>query len=133
MDARDFLTIADHFRASLREAERRTSIGRSYYALFNVVLGTLAAKGAAFHQSADDHRDLVAYLTKVGHRDTGPIGQALNDLRAHRNTADYKMSDPISVKTTEFVYEKAKRAIERFDAIPSAEINEIARKIQAIP
>jgi uncharacterized protein (UPF0332 family) len=133
MDARDFLLIADRFRASPCEAERRTSIGRSYYAVFNVVLGALAAKGVAFHKSADDHRDLIAYLAKVGHRDAGYIGQVLNDLRTQRNSADYKMNAVVSVKTSEFVYKKAKGAIETFDAIPSGDLNEIARKIQAIP
>jgi hypothetical protein len=76
MDARDFLLIADQSRTSSREAERRTSIGRSYYALFNVVLGTLAAKGVVFHESADDHRDLIAYPAKVGHHNAALVGQA---------------------------------------------------------
>jgi len=37
------------------------------------------------------------------------------------------------VKTSEFVYGKAKREIERLDAILPADPDEIARKIQAIP
>jgi hypothetical protein len=43
------------------------------------------------------------------------------------------MNAVVSVKTSEFVYKKAKGAIETFDAIPSGDLNEIARKIQAIP
>ncbi|MDP2998942.1 MAG: hypothetical protein Q8N47_15750 [Bryobacterales bacterium] len=133
MDARDFLVIADHFRASASEAERRTSVGRSYYALFNVVLGALSAKGVIFRQTPDDHHTLVSYLTKVKHRQAGSIAEALKGLRLDRNLADYDMRTAVSMKTSEFLYQKAKGAIEQFDSIPVTELNEIVRKIQAIP
>ena len=48
MNGRSFLRVADQFRASADEAEVRTSISRSYYALFNVLLGALSAKGVIF-------------------------------------------------------------------------------------
>ncbi|MCX6621375.1 MAG: hypothetical protein NTY38_09895 [Acidobacteria bacterium] len=133
MDARDFLIVAGQFSASPREAERRTSIGRSYYALFNLILGALAAKGVPFHESADDHRDLIAYLAKVRHGAAGRIGQVLSDLRTQRNIADYRMKAAVPEKTSGLVFEKAKRAIAEFDAIAPADLDEIARKIQAIP
>ena len=35
MDPLDFLNVADSLRNSGQESERRTSVGRSYFALFN--------------------------------------------------------------------------------------------------
>jgi hypothetical protein len=61
MNARDFLAVAAQFKNSENEAERRTSIGRSYYALFNVVIGVLTAKGVIFRQTPDDH--IALFLT----------------------------------------------------------------------
>jgi len=133
MSGRDFLAIAEKFRSSPNEAERRTSIGRSYYALYNLVIGTLKDEGVVFHQTGDDHRHLISYLSKVNHPVTGRIGQALNDLRTQRNTADYEMTATVGDRTSELVYEKAKRAVLQFDTIPTADLKSIARKIQAIP
>jgi hypothetical protein len=39
----------------------------------------------------------------------------------------------VSVRTSEFVFAKARKELERFEAIPPAELNDIARKIQVIP
>lgn len=65
MNARDFPEIADRFKDSAKKSECRTSIGRSYYGLLNVLLGALAVKGVPFRQPHDDHHLLVAYLTKA--------------------------------------------------------------------
>jgi hypothetical protein len=114
MDARDFLVLADRLKDSQNEAERRTSVGRSYYALFNVVLG-------------------VSYLTKVKHRPSGSVGLALHSLRTERNRADYDMSIGINVKSSQFVYRKAADALTVFESIPINELDEIVKKIQAMP
>jgi hypothetical protein len=90
MDARDFFTIAERYKSSHVEAERRTSVGRSYYALFNVLLGTLSGKGVIFRGTPDDHYTLISYLTKAGNRASGIAGSALKDLRLERNRADYE-------------------------------------------
>jgi uncharacterized protein (UPF0332 family) len=133
MDPRDFLAVAAQFKNSSDEAERPTSIVRSYYALFNAVIGALTARGVIFRQTPDDHRTLISYLTKVRHRTAGSVGSALNSLRSDRNRADYELASVISVKTTEFVFQKASDALAQFDSISAPEMGDIVSQIQAIP
>jgi len=133
MNARDFFAVAAQFKNSENEAERRTSIGRSYYALFNVVIGALTAKGVIFRQTPDDHHRLVSYLTKTRNRTANSVGSALLSLRTDRNRADYEMALVTSVRTTEFVFQKAADALAQFDSISPAEMAGIVTQIQAIP
>ena len=133
MNPRDFLSIAARMHAASTEAEWRTSIGRSYYALFHVIIGGLSSRGAVFRGEGKDHGDLIRYLAKVSNRQARSIGQVLRDLRAHRNHADYELSVNLQDKQAELVYNKAKRAIESFDALPETEVTEIALQVQEIP
>lgn len=133
MNARDFLAVAAQLKNSENGAERRTSIGRSYYALFNVVIRLLTARGVIFRQTPDDRHKLVSYLTKSKHRAAGSVGLALLSLRTDRNRADYEMAATISVRTAEFVFQRATGALAQFDSICAAEMSEIMRRIQAIP
>ena len=104
MDARDFFAIASEFRNSEKEAERRTSIGRSYYGLFNSVIATARS-----------------------------VGAILKDLRQHRNDADYNMVVVIDLKTTDFVYQKAAKALKEFDSITLVDLQDIAEAIRSMP
>jgi hypothetical protein len=133
MDARDFFPIAEAFRTSTSEAERRTSVGRSYYALFNVLLGALSAKGVIFKGVPEDHYKLVSYLAKSGHTRAASVGSVLKDLRLDRNRADYDLTVTIAANTSAFRYQKAIRALEQFDSIPTAEWTIIVKAIQALP
>ena len=118
MNGRSFLRVADQFRASADEAEVRTSISRSYYALFNVLLGALSAKGVIFRETADDHYTLIGYLNKADSKVAAIVGTALKTLRLERNRADYDMKATFDTKTSDFLYLKATRALAQFDAIP---------------
>jgi len=133
MDARDFLAIAERYRGSHIEAECRTSVGRSYYALFNVLLGVLSGKGVIFRGIPEDHYTLISCLTKAGNRAAGLAGSALKDLRVERNRADYDMKAAMNAKTSEFVYQKATKAMEEFQSIAPSDLQSIVEKIQAMP
>jgi len=133
MDARDFLAIASEFRNSEKEAERRTSIGRSYYGLFNSVIATLESRGVLFHQTAQDHYTLISYLTKVRHKTARSVGAILKDLRQHRNDADYNMVFVIDSKTNDFLYQKAAKALGEFDSITLVDMQDIAEAIRSMP
>jgi hypothetical protein len=123
MDARAFFfAITERYKNSQVEAERRTSVGRSYYALFNVLLGTLSGKGVTFRGTPDDHYTLISYLTKAGNRASGIAGSALKDLRLERNRADYDMNAAMHSRTSEFVYQKATRAMYEFQSIAPADL-----------
>jgi len=104
MNARDFFPVADRLRNSPSEAECRTSIGRSYYGLFNVLHGALASRGVIFREAPEDHFTLISYLSKARHRTAAAVGSALRDLRQERNRADYSLSVAIDAKTSDFVF-----------------------------
>jgi hypothetical protein len=133
MDAREFFLIAGQFKDSVSEAERRTSVSRSYYALFNTLLGALSDRGVMFSEKPEDHYRLISYLAKAGSKTTGQVGAALKDLRLDRNRADYEMKTTIDAKTSELLYLKPTRAMAQFDAIPKAEMQQIIERIQSLP
>ena len=133
MDAREFLPIAERYRNSTVEAERRTSAGRSYYALFNAILATLSGKGVIFRGGPEVHHRLISYMVKAGFKSAASVGSALRDLRKERNDADYDLDAAFSSLRSEFVYAKARNALMQFDAIPSAELADIVKNIQALP
>jgi hypothetical protein len=133
MDARDFLAIAERLRNSGDEAERRTSVGRSYYTLFNVLIGALGAKGVIFRETADDHQRLVSYLSKGRSKTAAAVGATLRDLRLERNRADYDLRVHFAPKNSDFVYQKTVAALRQFDSIPEAEMDLFVQTIQALP
>jgi hypothetical protein len=133
MDPREFLPIAERYMVSNSQAERRTSVGRSYYALFHVLLGALSARGVIFRQVPEDHYTLISYLARSGNKTAASVSSVLRDLRQERNRADYSLSDPFDLRISEFVYKKAIKALESFDSIPMAELATIVNKIQAMP
>jgi hypothetical protein len=133
MDPLDFLVIADRYKRSDKEAERRTSIGRSYYGLYNFLVGVLSSKGVIFRETPEDHQMLISYLIKAGHARAAQAGQAVKDMRKYRNDADYRMSPAINASMSEFVYKKAVAAIDGFKVISGTELDVIIERIQAMP
>lgn len=133
MDPRDFLAVAERFKASPSEAERRTSVGRSYCGLFNVIITALASRGVVFRQIPEDHYTLVSYLAKSGHRTAASVGAVLKDLRGERNRADYDMRAAVDLNASRFMHRKATTALAQFDGIPPDEWAVIVQRIQALP
>jgi hypothetical protein len=132
MDPADFLDVADRLQASPSEAERRSSIGRSYYALYNVLLGTLSSQGVIFGRVGTDHGDLVHYLIKCGNREAARIGGALRDLRTSRNESDYNMNAVIDMAQSQLANGKAKRAIDRFNKLPLMDLQTVTRSMKHV-
>lgn len=132
MNPVEFLDIADRFQASTSEAERRTSIGRSYYALYNILLGSLSSQRVAFENGGRDHGRLVYYLTKCGHRQADKIGGALKLLRNLRTDADYHMNVAIDARQSQLAYQRARTAVDRFNALPQADLHTIVQRIKAL-
>jgi len=133
MNPVEFLDVADRFQASTSEAERRTSIGRSYYALYNILLGFLSSQGVSFENGVRDHRRLVYYLTKCGYRQGARIGETLRDLRIIRNDADYHMNVTIDARQSQLAYQRARTMIDRFNALPPTDLHTIVQRIKALP
>lgn len=133
MDPRDFLHIANQFHASNNEAERRVSIGRAYYTLYNVLIVELGNQGITFRGNAGDHGRLCDYLIQCGHKPAARIGQALRDLRVDRNIADYDMKMTIDILKSRLVYQQAQRALNAFDALKRNDLAQIVLAIQSLP
>jgi hypothetical protein len=128
-----FLDIAEHFQASSSEAERRTSIGRSYYALYNIIFVSLSSQGVNFNRSGDDHARLVYYLIRCGHPRAADIGATLRDLRGYRNNADYQMNAIIDGSQSQLVYGKARGAVVIFREIQQTDLPSVVQRIKALP
>jgi len=75
---------------------------------------------------------LISYLTKAGHKTAASVGLALKDLRQDRNRADYQLKEVFDAETSDFVYQKAMRALGQFESVPAAEVATIIRNIQAL-
>ena len=133
MNPADFLDVADQFKDSASEARRRTSIGRSYYALYNVVHGSLSSEGARLEGTASDHKLLVYYLTKCSDRDADRIGSALRDLHAYRIDADYDMQVSINDGRSKLAYQLAQSMVTRFNALGPPHIQRISQLFQYVP
>src|SRR5438874_568743 len=133
MDPITFLDVAAQLQSSLSEAERRTAIGRSYYALYNVLRSTLEAQAVPFTQGVDDHRRLTEYLFRCRHRAAARIGATLRDLRILRNEADYEMGITVTRQQSQFAYAQARQAVDRFKALTSTDMQTIIARIKAIP
>lgn len=116
MQGSDFLNVAQDLCGSQREEDLRTSVGRSYYALFNDVRERVRPlKFLPGHD--EDHRALVEYLTKCSNRDLFAVGQHLKDLRHSRNIADYEMADVVNGAQAQTALRKARDGVQKFGAV----------------
>ncbi len=114
------------------ESGCRTSIGRSYYGLFNVLLDAPTAKGVNFRQTPDDHHLLTSYLTKAKHPQALKIGSKLKRLRASRNAADYDMTSKFEATRSRDAYNEASIALRYFDSLADHELAQIVSTIQLL-
>jgi hypothetical protein len=117
MDPRTFMSVADRYKSSTVEAEVRTSIGRSYYALFKTLSEWLTSIPKFVPDDGEAHRAVPYYFDRCTDREGQLLAGALHDLRGHRTNADYRMNPALVPRDSEFVYAKALQNLERFDRI----------------
>lgn len=115
MDPRDFFALALKLRDLSSEADHRTSVGRSYYSLFNLLRDQLAARGVKFGRDTSDHKRLPSYLQRSNVRDAGAIATALQNLRKSRTDCDYEMALVVDQRSAQIAVGQAQSAIARFD------------------
>lgn len=94
MDPRDFHTLAQRLAGSPTAAERRTAIGRSYYAVFNVAAEHLRASGFPIGKGAAAHGEIQKCLSNSGDAGVAAVASDLSDLHSQRNRADYQLDKP---------------------------------------
>ena len=133
MDPADFLKLARRLLDSTEQAELRTSVSRSYYAVFHVLLQALSSKGIRFKRTVEDHPLLAHYLAASGDARTQKLGVTLNSLRVERNAADYELHQPTTEVKTRLAYVAAEKAFASIGSIPAADLNRIVAAINSAP
>lgn len=129
MDPLTFLDVARNLKDSAVEAEMRTAIGRSYYAVFNH-LRIEIERYKPFPKTADIHDHVVHYLANARSADLQSVAQHVRDLRTRRNDADYDMQMNILPDQTKLAYAKAHKALEKFGTVNSVTLKAL---IDALP
>jgi hypothetical protein len=113
MEPAEFLRVARSLAESNAEAEWRTSIGRSYFAVFNQVRRRIAPI-KTLPTTDEVHALVVGYLQNANNQDLRLVGQALHDLRISRNEADYDLDVDVDQTRSRFAVAKATKAMQRF-------------------
>ncbi len=128
MDPLDFLKVASSLCDSDDESERRTSIGRSYFALFNYL--RLSLEPVRNVPTSDEaHRAVAYYLGNANNRDLASVEQSLRDLRVSRNAADYKLDKNVDHAASRTALTRAQRAVEKFGRLG----NRAVSAVRAVP
>lgn len=92
MDPKEFLDLSAELKKVDKEAHLRTSVSRSYYALYNQLVLFLENDGHTMTKSAADHNKTYEYLGNCGVEDVEDVAGDLKNLRAERNHADYHLN-----------------------------------------
>ena len=129
MDPLDFLNVAANLCETGEEAERRTSVGRSYFALFNHLRIKLDAI-TQIPATAEAHQAVVHYLTQANNRDLSSVGQSLRDLRSSRNVADYQLKDSVAQADSRVALVRARNAVDKLRTVGD---NALRNAVQAVP
>src|SRR6266508_138048 len=111
-DPLKFLEIAERYKGSTHEFERRTSISRAYYGVYNFLCMALQAAGVKnFKNDGGDHSRMVHFLTNCKDAQAGIVGNLLKDLQTKRKHADYRMDLLLDKNYSEFAHNRAIRAV----------------------
>ena len=119
MDPQKFLDLAKTLHQdSAGEAASRTSVSRSYYALYNWVVIFLNDNGMHLPPDATSHKKAYQVLSWTGISEIKEVAKAMDDLRTDRNKADYYLDDARFQKPTHALalYLKAKNAYDQFSS-----------------
>jgi hypothetical protein len=117
MDPREFHRLALELSRRQQPASSRASIGRSYYAAFNVAAEMLRRWSIPVARSAAGHGEIIRYLYNSGDAALTEVSVKLDLLRKRRNVADYDLSatDVENMKTAQSTADTAKHVIESMD------------------
>lgn len=133
MDPADFLNVSSRLWTSAAEEDRRTSISRSYYALYLVLYLDLSTQGVQFRNGGKDHRWLSRSLMNCSDANAYKVGQELANRHADRITADYQMNTVIELARSEFAYKSARAMLEFYRALNAADLNALVQAIKTVP
>lgn len=116
MNGRAFLTLARQLASDPTEAAWRSAISRGYYAAFHVAREVLTSLGFGVPFADRAHAYLWLRLSNCGDPPLLKAGTELNNLRRHRNQADYDLQVPFNQAFAQARVQAAERIIQALDA-----------------
>lgn len=123
MTGRDFLGLAKDLLNSDYESALRTSVSRSYYAIFHHVKTIFVSSRIRLKNEAQDHGTMAHYLESSDLPEVRYIGQKLKDLRAERNDADYDLAKTkFNKNTCTLQYLLAKSLCDKLDSLDQTKL-----------
>ena len=121
MDPKAFIDIAQNLidESTPSEAAIRTSIGRSYFGLYNLLGGFIERHGFDLPKAAKAHEVVRRDLAGCGIEAARQIASFLDDLREDRNQADYQLelSKYADVRLATYALKKARKAYHDFEML----------------
>jgi uncharacterized protein (UPF0332 family) len=96
MDPLKFLDLASDWATGSREGEWRSSVSRSYYAVFHVARNLLRQVGFQVPRGDQCHSYVYARLNNTADQTIERAASQLHDLRRARNQADYDLDIPVT-------------------------------------
>jgi uncharacterized protein (UPF0332 family) len=94
MDPRAFLALAKKLLENEKnQAGLRSTVGRAYYAAFNVAVEFLSGIGCNVPKDANGHKKAYFCLNNCNDQSLVEAGGDLDNLRGFRNVADYDMGE----------------------------------------
>lgn len=133
MQPTEFLQLAEELHKKTGEAEWRTAVSRSYYAVFNELVEMLSSGGIQLQRNGKDHGRVAHYFASCGDRHVAAVSSWLNTLRISRNEADYDMRIAVDEKQSEQALETAKRVFVRVNNIDPAQRPRLFARMKATP
>jgi hypothetical protein len=122
MDGRALLDVSRELAAGPTEAHWRSSVGRSYYALLHIILGSLGRWGFAAPPRDKVHTFARLKFVYAADPDLKRIGLTLEALAQLRNVADYQLGRSgtfASARVAASALADAESAIALLDALES--------------
>lgn len=116
MDPREFLTLAQQLSQATTEAAWRSALSRAYYAAFHVARKLLEDCGFGVPRADRAHAYLWLRLSNCSDIGVQQADRDLNDLRRHRNAADYDLTRPMRSGAARIQQQVAGRIIQALEA-----------------
>lgn len=91
-DWREFFTVAEELAERVEERDKRTAVGRAYYAAFGTARSHLESSGVTLAKGSGVHGAVWGHLSKSPDPVERQLGTTGNRLRVTRNRVDY---DPV--------------------------------------
>jgi uncharacterized protein (UPF0332 family) len=126
MEPKAFLDLAQNLSKEEKdEASLRSSVSRSYYALFHIMRQFIDKNVERIPKNADAHGKVHNYLFNCNISEVKLLAMDLNSLRTERNDSDYDLvSDRFKEpNTVVLLFFKARNAFNNFEKIVSTPDN----------